>query len=67
MSHTVPEAGLGCLHHLGLRRRRQLSAEDTVPEAASDAKAVLVVCEVVLQVILLEFTPVGREAGEKIC
>lgn len=56
------EASLGRLDHLGLRWRRELSAEDTVPETAGYAEAVLVVGEVVLQVVLLEFTPVGWEA-----
>ena len=65
LSHAVARrrAFLGRLDDLGLRWRRQLGAEDTVPEAAGDAEAVLVVGEVVLQVVLLEFAPVGWEAG----
>lgn len=63
----VSEAGFsGRLHNLGLRRRRQLGAKDTVPETAGHAEAVLVVGEVVLQVVLLEFAPVGWEAVEDV-
>ena len=65
-SHTISKnkrACLGRLDHLRLRWRRQLGAEDAVPEAAGDAETVLVVGEVVLQVILLEFAPVGWETG----
>jgi hypothetical protein len=51
----------GRLKNLGLGRRRQLGAEDAVPEAAGDAEAVLVVGEVVLEVVLLECVPVGWE------
>lgn len=49
------------LNDLGLGWRRQLSAEDAVPEAACDAEAVLVVREVVLKVVLFECVPIGRE------
>ena len=57
---------LGRFENLGLGWRRQLGAEDAVPEAAGDAEAVFVVGEVVLQVVLLEFAPVGWEA-ERVC
>ena len=63
---SCQKASLGRLDHLGLRWRRQLGAEDAVPEAAGDAEAVLVVGEVVLQVVLLEFAPVGWEAVREI-
>ena len=67
VTYSFTEASLsGRLDHFGLRWRRQLGTEDTVPEAAGDAEAVLVVGEVVLQVVLLEFAPVGWEAGRKI-
>ena len=61
-----PSKRSGRLKNLGLGRRRQLGAEDAVPEAAGDAEAVLVVGEVVLQVVLLEFAPVGWEAVRRI-
>ena len=48
------------LEHLG---RRELGAEDAVPEAAGDAEAVLVVGKVVLQVVFLELAVVRGEAG----
>ena len=53
---------LGRFENLGLGWRRQLGAEDAVPEAAGDAEAVLVVCEVVLEVVLLECVPVSGKA-----
>lgn len=53
------------LKHLGLRGRREFSAENAVPEAGSDAKAVLVVGEVVLEVVFLQFAPVGWEAVKR--
>ena len=43
-------------------RRREFSLEYPVPEAAGDAKAVLVVREMVLQVVFLEVTVVRRQA-----
>ena len=52
---------LGRFENLGLGWRRQLGAEDAVPEAAGDAEAVLVIGEVVLEVVLLECVPVGGE------
>lgn len=53
------EADLLCLQDLG-RRDLQLSTEDAVPETAGDAKAVLVVGKVVLQVVFLELLVVVR-------
>lgn len=47
------------LHHFRHGWRRQLGAKDAVPEAAGHAKAVLVVHEVMLEVILLELAVVG--------
>lgn len=47
-----------CLWH-----RCQLSAEDTVPESRSHPKAIFVVHEVVLQMILLELSPVGGQVA----
>jgi hypothetical protein len=55
---------LGRLDNLCLRRRWQLGAEDAVPETAGDAEAVFVVGEMVLEVVFLEFAPVGWEAEE---
>jgi hypothetical protein len=57
----MPCSASGRLKNLGLGWRRQLGAEDAVPEAAGDAEAVLVVGEVVLEVVLLECVPVGWE------
>jgi len=37
----------------------KLGLEDPVPEAAGDSEAVLVVCKVVLEVVLLQLAPVG--------
>jgi hypothetical protein len=56
-----PCSALGRLKNLGLGWRRQLGAEDAVPEAAGDAEAVLVVGEVVLKVVFLECVPVCGE------
>lgn len=42
-------------------RRRQLCAKHSIPEAAGDAEAILVVHEVVLEVVLLQFLVEGRQ------
>ena len=55
---------LGSLENLGRWWRRQLCLEDSVPEATGDAKAILVVHEVMLKVILLQFTVVCRQASK---
>ena len=39
--------------------RRELSSKDDVPESAGDSETVLIIHEVVLEVILLEFSPIG--------
>lgn len=48
---------------LGLLERRhlKLSAEDAVPKATGDAKAIVEVREMMLEVVLLERLVVGRE------
>lgn len=56
------KAESSCLQDLWHWWRRQFSAKDLVPESAGHAKAVLVVHEVVLQVVLLEVAVVGRKA-----
>lgn len=43
-------------------RGGKLSAEDAIPESASDPKAIFVVHEVVLQVVLLQLSPVGWQS-----
>lgn len=53
------------LEDLGLRGRREFSTENAVPEAGSDAEAVLVIGEVVLEVVFLQFAPVGWEAVKR--
>ena len=42
--------------------RLQLCAEYTVPEPASDTKAVLIVCKMVLHVVLSELSVMERKA-----
>lgn len=37
---------------------RQLRVKDAIPEAAGDTKAILVISKVVLEVVLLQFSPV---------
>lgn len=49
------------LHVLG-RRHLELSAEDAVPKATSDAEAIVEICEMMLKVVLLERLVIGREA-----
>lgn len=44
--------------------RLQLGAKDSIPETARDAKAVLIVGEMMLEVVLLELAIVRRQAGE---
>jgi hypothetical protein len=51
----VPIAKLGHLQHL---RWRELSLEYTVPKSACHTKTILVVREMVLEVVLLQFAPV---------
>ena len=53
----VPKPGSLCLDNRG----RKLGAKDLVPEPAGDTKAVLVVEEVVLEVVLLELLVPKRE------
>lgn len=43
------------LQNLGLRRRWKLRAKYPIPEATRDAEAVLIIHEVVLKMVLLEF------------
>jgi len=52
----------GRLHDLGWAHL-ELRAEDSVPEAAGHAEAILIVGEVVLEMVLLELLVVGRESG----
>jgi hypothetical protein len=59
------QAGLLCLQDLG-RWDLKLSAEDAVPETTGDAKAVLVIGKVMLQVVFLELLVVERQAGKKL-
>ena len=54
------------LQHLRDRRRRQLSAEDPIPEPTRDTKTVLVIHEVVLEVVLLELAVVERKTMNKV-
>jgi hypothetical protein len=57
---TVPASGntdfLHCLANLG--RRSKLSAKDHVPKTAGNSKAILVVHEVVLEMVLFQLSPV---------
>ena len=50
---------------LGSPWRLQLCAKYTVPEPASDTKAVLVVCEMVLHVVLSKSSIVARKAADR--
>lgn len=47
------------------RRRRQLRAKDSVPEATCDAESVFVVHEMVLEVVFLQVAVVRRETRER--
>ena len=51
---------LRCLHDLGWAHL-QLGTEDAVPETASDAKAILIVGKMVLEMVLLELLVPGRK------
>jgi hypothetical protein len=53
----------GCLHDLGWTHI-ELRAENSVPEAASNAEAILVVSEVMLEMVLLELLVVGRKSED---
>lgn len=50
------------LHRLPRWRWSELCAENLIPETTRNTKAVLVVHEVVLHMILLQLFPVGRES-----
>lgn len=52
----------GSLSFCGLWRILKFCPKNDIPESASDAKSVLVICEMVLQVVFLEFLVEGREA-----
>lgn len=56
-------SGTGFLLSLGSlwRRGLQLGAEYSIPESAGNAKAILEICVVVLEVILLELLVVHRK------
>ena len=59
---TRKAPGLRSLCSLGcLGGKTELSAKDCIPEAARDAKAVLVICEMVLEVVFLELPVEGWE------
>jgi hypothetical protein len=57
---------LGALDDL-CRAHLELCAKNPVPEAACDAKAILVVGKVVLEMILLQFLVVCRESVNVSC
>ena len=41
--------------------RRQLCAKNTIPKSAGHTKTIVIVCEMMLKMILLEVTVVGRK------
>jgi hypothetical protein len=57
-TYTYMNLQLSCL--CGLGWRGELSTEDPIPEAAGDAEAVLVIHKVVLEMVLLQLSVVGR-------
>ena len=65
--HAIPATpypqylqGICCLCHLQ-RGRSKLCAKDNVPESAGDSETILIVHKVVLEVVLLQFSPVSRQ------
>jgi hypothetical protein len=54
-------SNLGRLDHLG-RAHLQLRTKDPIPKAACDAKALLVIRKVVLEVVFLELLVVWRQS-----
>jgi hypothetical protein len=54
-------SNLGRLDHLG-RAHLQLRTKDPIPKAACDAKALLVIRKVVLEVVFLELLVVGGKS-----
>lgn len=50
------------LEHLWLRRWWQLCTEDSVPEATRDAETVLIIHEMVLEMVFLQFLVEGRQS-----
>lgn len=49
-----------CLNLLGSRCK--LGAKDDIPEPTSNSKAIFIVHEMVLEVVLLQFSPVRRQS-----
>ena len=43
------------------RRRSELRAKDNVPESAGDSKTILIIHKVVLEVVLLQLSPVSGQ------